>query len=195
MPSGTWSVQVTDIARDIWDWVALGGSLLFGAASLFVGTVAVVLASKANQAAVKAAEEAERANEEASRARAAVAAERRRTFELEILRDLLEVLDQERDLVDQIASHPEWIEIRFAGRLGMLPEQDLPLWRRARGVSWRELIDLLGGPDEHDEERVSIAESGSGSYRPARSLINRLREKMTADVLMAIQRRMTAHDR
>jgi hypothetical protein len=187
-------VEVVESTTDPWTVAAFWSGLLFGLASVAVGIAAVVLARKANQAAIKAAEEAERANVEASRARAAVAAERRRTFQLEILRDLMAELDDGRAPSDRQA--PRWGEAdlsfiietpsivtnRYAGRLPLLDEDDLPFWRLMGTIRPVALPAALGLPDNETapESRQDVR----------RALKSRIRQ----DLIKAIERRMEARD-
>lgn len=166
MPSNTWLVNIVeDSTTEPWTVAAFWSGLFFGLASLAVGVGAVYLAAKANSAAVKAADEAERANLEASKARAAVAMERRRTFQLEILRGMLEDLAEGATFVRQVAGSAAVIKSVYAGRLPMLDEHDLPLWRQAATASRQEIIDLVGGPTEEDTQALNHPVA----YYPART--------------------------
>ncbi|MFC0504205.1 hypothetical protein [Micromonospora costi] len=178
-------VFVTDSARDFWDWVTVGGGVLFGLASVVVGILAVILARKANMA-------AERANAEASKARAAVAIERRRTFELEILRDLLEALDQPTWLGEVIEFRRSF-EGTFGARLSLLPVDELPAWRAVVAIRKMEgLVDLVGRTAE-DEEALEQNRTLGVRFAPP-SLRGRLRSRLRLDVEEAVERRMVERD-
>jgi hypothetical protein len=125
-PVTPFPVVVVDTVRDLWDWVTVAGAIT----SVVVGAIAVFLAYKAYDA-------ADKANIEASKAREAVAFERKRTFDLEILRDLLEVLDRV-DMTREISRHPEYFEAHVGARLSLLPRDELKTWHAARVVRARD---------------------------------------------------------
>jgi hypothetical protein len=157
------------------------------AVSIYLSWRAVKIGRQANDAAVKAAEEAERANEEASRARAAVAAERRRTFELEVFRDLLDAVDGQWQLVRQIADSPTALS-RFSGKFHLVPG-DLQTWHRvwqAEPPDRFGVAAVLGVGDENVTE--------PGKSAASVEVVSRLHKSLVQDVLDAINRRMDARD-
>jgi hypothetical protein len=73
------------------------------------------------------------------------AAERRQTFDLEVLRDLIETLNDE--VIADLLRNPEHFYRLCRARLAMLAPQDLPTWRafeHLRSDSIGELARLLG---------------------------------------------------
>ena len=73
------------------------------------------------------------------------AAERRQTFDLEVLRDLIETLTDEA--IADMLGNPEQFYRLCRARLAMLPAEDLPTWRAFQhldGDSMAELARLLG---------------------------------------------------
>jgi hypothetical protein len=158
--------------------------------SIVLAWRAVKIGRQANDAAVKAAQEAERANEEASKARAAVAAERRRTFELEVLRDLLVAIDGEWGTAKKIANSPTAVS-RFTGRLHLLPN-DLPTWRKVWRTTPRNLFGVAKVVGVEDESAAQI-EQGGKEVASTR-LVSVLHLALVDDVHVAIKRRMDARD-
>jgi len=89
--------------------------------------------------AVRTATRAER------KALAMAAADRRQTFDLEVLRDLIETLTDE--VIVDMLRNPEHFYRLCRARLAMLPPEDLPAWRafeHLRGDNIAELARLLG---------------------------------------------------
>jgi cytochrome c-type biogenesis protein CcmH/NrfG len=73
------------------------------------------------------------------------AAERRQTFDLEVLRDLIETLTD--DMIADMLRNPEHFYRLCRARLAMLPAEELPTWRafeHLRAGSITELARLLG---------------------------------------------------
>jgi hypothetical protein len=182
---------VRDLVPDGWAQASFGSGVFFGVASLFVGIAAVVLARKANKAAVRAADEAEKATGEATKARAAVALERRRTFDLEILRDLLERFD-DRQIARQVTENPAELR-QLQARLSLLhDEDDLPFWKGAMRHSHEALFDLIGSAT--DEDRARLKPEHGGPYIPSRDAVERVQARLLGDVQDAINRRRDARD-
>lgn len=74
-----------------------------------------------------------------------VAAERRQTFDLEVLRDLIETLTD--DAIADMLRNPEHFYRLCRARLAMLPAEELPTWRafeHLRAGNITELARLLG---------------------------------------------------
>jgi hypothetical protein len=84
-----------------------------------------------------------RAQGDAKKARLSVSLERRRQFELEILRSFMEDLDE--DGLHQVVVDKPGILRRYESRLRLLPEKDLPFWRQLVGLSWRDEVSALVG--------------------------------------------------
>jgi hypothetical protein len=114
------AVQKVDVVHDWMDWL----QLLFGV----LGGLAVWFAY--------------RAQKDATRARRAIPAERRRQFELEILRSLLDDLD-ENQILHQVEFSPSRLQ-HYLHRMAPLPDSALPFWRQAMSVDWYD-----GLPDDH----------------------------------------------
>jgi hypothetical protein len=79
------------------------------------------------------------------KALAMAAAERRQTFDLEVLRDLLETLSD--DVIADMLRRPEQFYRLCRARLAMLPAEDLPTWRAFEHLNAEnrgELARLLG---------------------------------------------------
>ncbi|MEU7905781.1 hypothetical protein [Actinoplanes sp. NPDC049118] len=89
---------------------AVASGLLVGVASLVLVGRAIAIGRQANREAVAA--------------RAAIATERRLTFELEVLRELIALLDAGQ-LIGKTASSGTALRA-YRGRLAMLPDSDLP---------------------------------------------------------------------
>jgi hypothetical protein len=187
-PSPAPVVVVDDATTNPWDVASVIIGTLGVIVSAFLAWRALKIGEQANEAARYAAKEAERANAEASKARAAVAAERRRTFELEVLRDLVEVFEvliPTQNTLGQAGAPrlPRLREIasRAALQLNLLmPTDDLPTWRALTRAAeffqpqseWSEAVRRLGGAED---EGI-------------------LRRRMIAEVTEAVQRRMNALD-
>jgi len=92
--------------------------------------------------AVRTASRAER------KALTVAAAERRQTFDLEVLRDLIETLHD--DVIVDMLRNPEHFYRLCRARLAMLPPEDLPTWRAFEhlrgddGANIAEVARLLG---------------------------------------------------
>lgn len=87
------------------------------------------------------------------------AAERRQTFDLEVLRDLIETLTDE--VIADMLGNPEQFYRLCRARLAMLPPEDLPTWRafeHLRPGRPDELARLLG-IEEHLRGNVIRADS------------------------------------
>lgn len=63
--------------------------------------------------------------------------ERRRLFELEILREILREVDD--GLLFEIGGEPRRLR-RFTFRLGFLPTSEMPTWREMLGMNWQDEV-------------------------------------------------------
>jgi hypothetical protein len=158
---------------------------------LFVGVVAIVLARKANrhaEAALKESADAER------RAIERATDERKRLFELEILRDLLEACSLHGNRMHVLAHEfgPGWMDAQFGAQLMMIPEDELWFWRSYPTLTVEGRYRLL--PDaEADRE---IAESkvraarNAHPWRATTQFLEVMTDRFRKDVRHAIERRM-----
>lgn len=164
--------------------------------TILASLVSILLAAWAVKVGRAAAREARIANTEASAARAAVARERARSFELEVLRDIAEVLDaiEEKHYIPAlIALTPKDVDLYFGSRLAMLPDSDLPFWRSLRGNTATELVNRVPGGTPNDAQMLSEA-IGRGQFRTGEPYIDRFKQRLREDVLTAINARMDARD-
>jgi len=171
-------VVVDDPGPDRVEIAGLLVSVLASAVSIFLAWRAIQLARQANR--------------EASKARAAIATERRRTFELEVLRDLMEALDAEGlQTVRDFVKAPREMKYRFQGRVHLLPPEDLPTWRELMTLTTDHLTvaRMLNMSDTAAQEWKDNAR-----WVPSNALIKALRQALQQDVLAAITRRMEARD-
>lgn len=179
-------VRITDDeTTNPWDVIAV----LVGGV---VGVVSLVLAWRAVLIGKAAAAAAEKANIDASRARAAVAAERRRTFELEVLRDLLDVAGAE-GFARRVVVAPGLLQ-DYSGRLAVLSEEDLKFWREAAGSNRQGILDLLGQRSQESEDELTYAELYEVVYAPPNAVVACARIALLDDVADAIRRRVQARD-
>jgi hypothetical protein len=201
---------VVDDPINPWDIAGVFTSLFVGLLSVLLAWRAVTIGRQANEAAVKAAKEAEHANLEASKARAAVANERRRTHELEILRDLLRsfevtVRGAGGTTTAGPPSQPErYLSIRQIidreqARLQLLSTNELHTWRALNDF-------LVSNPDagwyEWEEKIISVARVDSRvdhhSIDSNEKLLDQatkhVREHLRQEVLVAIRLRVDARD-
>ena len=178
------------------DGVAISG-LVFSILAFIVGAMAssasIYLAWRAVQIGKTAAQEAAKANVEAGKARAAIAAERRRAFDLEVLRGLTEALDVELSHVLEVATDPPKMRVYFGSRLALLPEHDLPFWREVQAMNSHQ--DL--------EHRLAITDGfGSGWVRTTRGtgfqnhnqVTRTFSDRLLNDLMTAIKERVEAQD-
>lgn len=172
-------VVVTDSIRDPWDWIILVGGL----ASVVVGILAVGLAAQANRAAKKA-------GSEATKARQAIADERQRTFELEVLRDLLASADNVETIGDIINNRHLFIA-RHTGRLSMVPHDELPVWRQL--LAGIRLADALAATEEEREVMIKEAQLPGPFARDYRTR-ELVRTRLVADVVKSVEKRMAERD-
>ena len=127
------AIPKVDVIPDGFDW--------FGAAMGLGGFVAAVVAIALARRAQRTADEM-------------VASERRRVFELDVLRELMRALDEE-GLAGKSYDRPFHLRL-FALRLGMLSAR-LPTWDRVLQFSETvEVADLVGVGDEYRELRRTI---------------------------------------
>ncbi len=148
----------------------------------------------------------------ATKARLSVVHERRRQFELEILRDLLEDLDT-TDLLGDPNHVPGRLQ-RYEHRLLMLPSTALPFWRQmARVTALHEIpvlaktLDQIARAEQTEQrERERLATAGvvtaSGELERLRmaraqarlALGRAVRQRMADDIERAIKQRVETVD-
>jgi hypothetical protein len=117
------------------------------------------------------------------KALAMAAAERRQTFDLEVLRDLIETLND--DTIADLLRHPEHFYRLCRARLAMLPAEDLPTWRAFEGLgagSIPELARLLA-LDGYLE---------NGVLRTDAEVLLAARAPLIDDIFQAVEARMRA---
>jgi hypothetical protein len=164
---------VVDVTRDAVDWLVVGVTVV----SAVVGVVAIVVALRANRQA-KHAE---------SRSRQFAASERRRVFDLEILRDLLDHLD-DRDALLRAAGDPSATIRQANARLSMLEPNDLPLWRSMAEMRPVDLPGCIGATaDDYKILRYANAEP---DVIPDDGFLDKLQAALRADIENAVERRM-----
>ena len=112
------------------------------------------------------------------------AAERRQTFDLEVLRDLIETLTDE--VIADMLRNPEHFYRLCRARLAMLPQEDLPTWRAFEHLRTERLAELahLLGLEAHLQDNV--IQTGSEVLLQARG-------PLIDDVFQAVESRMR-HD-
>jgi hypothetical protein len=98
-------VDVANVARDYVDWIVI----IFGTASGVAGIVGLFIAIAAYRS----------TKQQATEARRLIAKERRTTFELEVLRDMLGVID----------AHANSVDMPHYTRLALIPPDELQFWR------------------------------------------------------------------
>ncbi|HZM76063.1 MAG TPA: hypothetical protein VFC19_10070 [Candidatus Limnocylindrales bacterium] len=116
------------------------------------------------------------------------AAERRQTFDLEVLRDLIETLHD--DVIVDMLTNPEHFYRLCRARLAMLPPEDLPTWRafeHLRGDNIAELARLLG-LEAHLRGNVISSDTSS-----AAEVLLQARGPLIDDIFQAVEARMR-HD-
>lgn len=112
------------------------------------------------------------------------AAERRQTFDLEVLRDLIETLHD--DVIVDLLRNPEQFYRQCRARLAMLPPKDLPTWRafeHLRGDNLGELARLLG---------LEAHLNGNVIHNGADVLLA-ARGPLIDDIFQAVEARMRQH--
>lgn len=169
---------VDDATTNPWDVAAVFSGLLVGIASLVLAWRAVKIG--------------QRANAEASKARAAVAAERRRTFELEVLRDLLVMLDADTDFTAGLVTAEGVGLDKVTGRMSLLGDDDLPRWKAATNAATHRAYSNIF---EVPYERAWVMAPGVAQpLRASTELLAVVRREFYKDVRAAIERRMDARD-
>jgi hypothetical protein len=153
-----------DVVRDAWDWVGF----LVAAVSAVVGSVALIYAVRATR--------------EATSARQAVANERRRTFELGVLRDLG---DATRMLWPEKMDHLKFVR-RVGPLLALLPLADLPTLRRIQRLQRDE-------PGSDDDEFAAWQEARAAIAREM-SPPDEARRKILGEIRVAVRTRMLERD-
>jgi len=184
------------VVDDPADGLAIAG-LVFAVLGFLVGTLAsgfsIYLAWRAVQIGKFAAQEAAKANEAATKARTAVATERRRSFELEVLRELVEALDVERSQVIEIATDPRQMQTYFGSRLDLLPAETLPLWREIGRLRRHEDVEKrIGATRTGSPDWVRASKSDGFRHHNVVSLA--LTGLLLQDVTSAIRSRVDALD-
>lgn len=118
------------------------------------------------------------------KALAMAAAERRQTFDLEVLRDLIETLND--DVIADMLRNPEHFYRMCRARLAMLPAEDLSVWRafqNLRSDNLAELVRLLG-LEAHLRDNV---------IRTDAEVLLEARAPLIDDIFQAVEARMR-HD-
>ena len=124
------------------------------------------------------------ARDEALKARLAVANERRRTFELEILRELSVALDGDVLNRELMLNQPTRVRQHFRSRLDALPGSALPTWRKVAGAeNYVEVAGILG---------MQLQGDGTGDDFHAVQI--QLQEAMYDEVIAEIRRRRDERD-
>lgn len=188
-------VPQVDVVKDAADWIAFAVALL-SAIGTVVAIVYAVLAER-----------------EATKARAAVAIERRRQFELEVLREFLHDLES-TEIAADVIDNPVLLA-PYRHRLALLPAIDLPTWRALLGLQYRDDVSATLGFGERIQAANDKVKEAQGAHpgwveTPAiRNEIRLLQEEvsavnreferavmtaMTEDVMAAIRRRVDATD-
>jgi hypothetical protein len=116
------AVPQVDVVKDWFDYL-----------SLSVGTLGTIAAAVAIGFSV-------RAQKDSTKARRAVSLERRRQFELEILRHVLDDVDEKR-VLHEIEFSPSRLQ-RYEHRIELLPDDVLPYWRKAMKMNWYDELAL-----------------------------------------------------
>lgn len=115
------------------------------------------------------------------KALAMAAAERRQTFDLEVLRDLIETLNDE--VIADMLRDPEHFYRLCRARLAMLPREDLPMWRAFENLRADDIGELarLLGLEAH--LRGNVVEGGAEVLLEARG-------PLIDDIFQAVEARM-----
>ncbi len=183
-----------DVVKDLADHITFVVGLV-GAAGTIVAIIFAVLAQQG-----------------ATKARMSVTHERRRQFELEILRDFLEDLDKDQSL-DSAMKFLQFAQ-RHKHRLALLPVDDLPFWRQAIAVrAWSDLpgmVDLwdrMAAMDRARNDAVAARDAaGIGNTTASEvqlrldqaqltlELVTAMRANLSGDLAEAIRRRVEAAD-
>lgn len=181
---------VVDVTRDTWDVVMIVGSL----ASVVTGIVALAFAWVSLRQARRARRDAGDA-ERRSIERAA--AERRTVFELEVLRDLANIVGTDPKALREFAAHPEtFTPFKLAPLLAMIPANELSFWRSwptsVRETRWQQFPEITQA--ELDEAKQVAASVGPMMAMPSK-FMELLSERLQRDIVAAIERRMKAPQR
>ncbi|MCP2324934.1 hypothetical protein HDA40_003441 [Hamadaea flava] len=180
-----------DPVRDGWDWLSLWVGLGSAVIGLFVGITAIVLARKANRHAKEAMEMAAEAER---RAIERATDERRRLFELEILRDMLEQCNPHDNKMRSLAREfgREWMDVEFGAQLMMLPDDELPFWRAYPTFSREARYRMM--PHESAEQAIEQARyAGTGGqllWQADAEFTEVMTREFRQDLKAAITRRM-----
>lgn len=118
------AIQDVNVVRDTWDWIAIG----LAALGSFAAAWAIWYSAQSKRELVD---------------------ERRRLFELEILREIATGIDN--GFLFEISEHPERLRI-FARRLDLLPGADLPLWRTLMDMQWPGDVSNYMGVAERQQK-------------------------------------------
>jgi len=139
------AVQDVNVLRDDWDWI-FGGAGVIGALGAIV---ALLYAAKAQR--------------DATWARLEVVAERRRQFQLEVLREIAAGIDD--GFLYKIGEDPLRLR-KFARRLELLPRSDLPTWRTVMDMRWQdEVSEHMGFKEPWMAKSREVFESAQAGAR------------------------------
>jgi hypothetical protein len=184
------AVQDVNVIRDAWDWAALAAGVVGSVAALIAIWFAV------------------RAQRDATAARREVGVERRRQFEVEVLRGLLDDVDAGGLEAHVAADNPGWVN-RYQHRLAMLSDEALPFWRTVMVLGWRdEVIEQFRYTQRFDETDTALraAQRSADADEVQRLTVQRadnraafedeVKSHLTRELLTAIRQRVDApvHD-
>ncbi|GAA0587892.1 hypothetical protein GCM10010172_86110 [Paractinoplanes ferrugineus] len=163
---------VEDSTTNPWDVAAVTSGVLIGLISLAIAGWAL---KKSNDA------------------QNAIGAERRRTFELEVLRELIMSFDDNAERWPKIADAPILLDLQFGGRLALLPPYELPQWRKIAKLANVEDVAEAVGIERGKAVKWNV-QSDRQFPSPSPELLLALRKAMYDDVISAIERRMNDRD-
>jgi len=133
------AVQDVNAVKDAWDWIGLAAGI--------AGSIAAAIAIWFSVLAQR----------DATQARREAAAERRRQFELEILRDLIEQVDG--GILREAGDDPRRLK-KYEHRISLLPAAELPFWRKLMTLDWQGEVSKLTGFDKPwHEAGAAVADS------------------------------------
>lgn len=209
-------VVVVDDPLNPWDVMGVVIGLLVGAVSVFLAWRAVEIGRRANDLAAVAAAEAEVANHEAANARLAVARERRRAFELEVLRDLLDLFDMRVRRSSSVLRGPgalmrpvpdfesdltvSELVSRARARLLLLDDGDLPSWRGLETVpdddprAWTTAVQSLASYDGDPAVANNASHAAPSAARDDLYVFEVVKDILAREVVAAIRTRVEAQD-
>ncbi|GAA0494079.1 hypothetical protein Ade02nite_20730 [Paractinoplanes deccanensis] len=91
-----------------------------------------------------------RAQRDATKARKSVARERRRQFEVQILREIVDLVDD--DFLHEIQFHPNRLRA-FKHRFALLSPGTLPYWQKLSGMNW--YLEVRAGT-EFEQRQIDV---------------------------------------